>query len=251
MTAALALQKALRNTLITDAGLTSLVPAASVLDTNSFPAPSPSIILGEDQIVDDGDHIARDVAHIYSTLHVWKKEPSLAGVKAIAGAIQAVTKTGRPELDGGFELMDWHVSNARFLREDAIRELCARYQVREIAFDPHYGGQLMQNLQNDGLPVVSFRQGWITMGPAIKELERAILASRFQHGGNPVLRWNFANIAVQDDGKGNRSFNKGRSTDKIDGAVAAAMAVGRAAQGETNLSSYDTAGDFDPALFTA
>ena len=70
------------------------------------------------------------------------------------------------------------------------------------------------------------------MGPAIKELERAILAGRFQHGGNPVLRWNFANIAIQDDGKGNKSFNKSKSADKIDGAVAAAMAVSRAAAGE-------------------
>jgi len=135
--------------------------------------------------------------------------------------------------------------------EDRIRDLCGTYDVREIAFDPHYGGQLMQNLQNDGLPVVSFRQGWVTMGPAIKELERAILARRFQHGGNPVLRWNFANIAVQDDGKGNRSFNKDKSTDKIDGAVATAMAVARAAQGESNLSSYETAEGFDPAWFVA
>lgn len=116
--------------------------------------------------------------------------------------------------------------------EDAIRDLCARFEVREIAFDPHYAGMIMQNLQEDGYPAIAFRQGWVTMGPAIKELERAILAGRFQHGGNPVLRWNFANIAIQDDGKGNKSFNKSKSADKIDGAVAAAMAVSRAAAGE-------------------
>ena len=123
--------------------------------------------------------------------------------------------------------------------EAAIRDLCERFDVREIAFDPHYAGMIMSNLMDDGLPCVSFRQGWVTMGPAIKELERAILAGKFQHGGHPVLRWNFSNIAIQDDGKGNKSFNKSKSTGKIDGAVAAAMAVARAQAGEDTLSVYD------------
>lgn len=124
--------------------------------------------------------------------------------------------------------------------EHFLRDLCEIYQVREIAFDPHYAGMIMQNLLEDGFPAVAFRQGWVTMGPAIKELERAILAGKFQHGGHPVLRWNFANIAIQDDGKGNKSFNKSKSAEKIDGAVACAMAVARAAQGEDTRSVYDT-----------
>ena len=85
------------------------------------------------------------------------------------------------------------------------------------------------------------RQGWVTMAPAIKELERAIIGRRFRHGGNPVLRWNFDNIAVETDKAGNKSFHKGRSKDRIDGAVAAAMAVGRAAAGADNHSVYDSA----------
>jgi phage terminase large subunit-like protein len=124
--------------------------------------------------------------------------------------------------------------------EDTIRGLCETYQVREIAFDPHYAGMLMTALLEDGYPAVSFRQGWVTMGPAIKELERAILAGKFRHGGHPVLRWNFANIAIQDDGKGNKSFNKSKSTEKIDGAVASAMAIARAAQGDDTRSVYET-----------
>lgn len=125
--------------------------------------------------------------------------------------------------------------------EDHIRELCDRFDVREIAFDPHYARITMANLAEDGYPAIEMRQGWITMGPAIRELEKAILAGKFQHGGNPVLRWNFDNIAIQDDGKGNRSFHKGKARDKIDGAVAAAMAVGRAAMGEDSRSVYDSA----------
>ncbi len=124
--------------------------------------------------------------------------------------------------------------------EDHIRDLCETYQVREIAFDPHYARITMANLREDGYPAIEFRQGWATMGPAIQVLEKAILSRRFRHGGHPVLRWNFDNIALSDDGKGNKSFHKSKARDKIDGAVASAMAVARAAMGEDTRSIYDS-----------
>lgn len=116
--------------------------------------------------------------------------------------------------------------------EAVIRDLCDRFEVREIAFDPYRAQNVMNNLLEDGLPAVEMRQGWVTMAPAVKELERAIVGRRFTHGGHQVLRWNFDNIAVRKDSAGNTFFDKGKSRDKIDGAVACAMAVGRAAVGE-------------------
>ncbi|WP_296435573.1 MULTISPECIES: terminase large subunit [unclassified Rhizobium] len=130
--------------------------------------------------------------------------------------------------------------------EDHIRELCARFRVVEIAFDPHLARNTMNNLIEDGLPAVEMRQGWITMAPAVAELERAILGRAFRHGGHPVLRWHFDNIATVVDKAGNKSFHKGKSKDRIDGAVATAMAVARCAAGDSGLSSYDTfTGDID------
>lgn len=122
--------------------------------------------------------------------------------------------------------------------EQKVRDLCADLDVAEIAFDPHMGRVTMANLAEDGFPVVEFRQGWISMAPAVKELERAILGGKFRHGGHPVLRWNFSNIAVEIDKAENKSFHKGKSKDRIDGAVAAAMAVSRASQGHTQRSIY-------------
>lgn len=124
--------------------------------------------------------------------------------------------------------------------EDTIRDLCERFEVREIAFDPHLARVMMANLRDDGYPAIEMRQGWVTMAPAIKELERAIVAGRFQHGGHPVLRWNFDNIAVETDKAGNKAFHKGKSRDRIDGAVACAMAVARAATGGDTRSIYDS-----------
>lgn len=130
--------------------------------------------------------------------------------------------------------------------ESRIRDLCAEYQVREIAFDPHLARVMMSTLAEDGYPAVEHRQGWISMAPAVKELERALIGRNFRHGGHPVLRWCFDNVAVDTDKAGNRMFHKGKSRDRIDGAVASAMAVGRAAAGEGG-SIYD-APDFDPAM---
>lgn len=124
--------------------------------------------------------------------------------------------------------------------EDQIRELCARFNVQEIAFDPHLARNTLNNLLEDGYPAVEMRQGWITMAPAIAELERAILGRQFKHGGHPILRWHFDNICVVVDKSDNKSFHKGKSKDRIDGAVAAAMAVARCAAGESNVSSYAT-----------
>lgn len=123
--------------------------------------------------------------------------------------------------------------------EDRIRDLCSEFDVQEIAFDPHLARVMLNNLLEDGFPAVEMRQGWVTMAPAIKELERAIVGRRFTHGGHEVLRWNFANIAVETDKAGNKAFHKGKSRDRIDGAVACAMAVARAAAGDAGRSIYE------------
>jgi phage terminase large subunit-like protein len=124
--------------------------------------------------------------------------------------------------------------------EDKIRELCDEFDVQEIAFDPHMARNILNNLLDDGYPAVEMRQGWVTMAPAIKGLERAIVGRRLTHGGHEVLRWNFSNIATEIDKAGNKSFHKGKSRDRIDGAQATAMAVGRASTGESGRSIYES-----------
>jgi phage terminase large subunit-like protein len=124
--------------------------------------------------------------------------------------------------------------------ESHIRGLCERFDVQEIVFDPAYAQAVMGPLTDGGLPTATMRQGWVTMGPAIKELERAIVGRGFRHGGNPVLRWNFDNVAVETDKAGNKSFHKGKSKDRIDGAVAAAMAVSRCAAADSGRSAYES-----------
>jgi phage terminase large subunit-like protein len=121
---------------------------------------------------------------------------------------------------------------------DYIRGLCERFDVREIGFDVAYAQAVMAPLIEEGFQVVTIRQGWVTQSPALNTLEAAIIAGKFRHGGHPVLRWNFSNVAIHKDANDNRVMHKSKSTDRIDGAVASWMAVSRAAAGESNLSLY-------------
>jgi phage terminase large subunit-like protein len=120
-----------------------------------------------------------------------------------------------------------------------IRDLCERFDVQEIIFDVAYAQAVMSPLSDEGYPVTTMRQGWVTQSPALNELERAIVGGKFRHGGHPILRWNFSNVAIHTDSAGNRVMHKGKSTDRIDGAVASWMAVSRAASGDAGRSVYD------------
>ncbi|MGB3043906.1 MAG: terminase TerL endonuclease subunit [Xanthobacteraceae bacterium] len=122
--------------------------------------------------------------------------------------------------------------------ETCIRNLCERFDVREIGFDKALAQPVMQPLLDDGLPVLTIEQKWQVQTPALRDLERVILQEQFIHAGHPVLRWNFGNIAVHQWGNGNRAFRKDKSADRIDGAVATWMAVSRAAAIEP-VSAYD------------
>ncbi|ODN68842.1 terminase large subunit [Methylobrevis pamukkalensis] len=122
--------------------------------------------------------------------------------------------------------------------EAKIRDLCDRFDVREIAFDRAYAMPVMSPLLDDDFPVTTLQLGWVTQSPALNELERAIVTGTFRHGGQPVLRWCFQNVAIQTDPAGNRTMHKGKSTDRIDGAFATWMAVSRAQAGDSGRSIY-------------
>ncbi|NTH50933.1 DUF3168 domain-containing protein [Agrobacterium rhizogenes] len=116
MTPELALQKGIRLRLTATVEVVALVPDTSILDRNERPNPSPSIIIGEGQSVDEGDSISRNLTRVYMDLHVWKTEVSTAGAKLIAGAIRDGLKI-RPSLDTPFHCVDCLVQNVRFLRD--------------------------------------------------------------------------------------------------------------------------------------
>lgn len=82
------------------------------------------------------------------------------------------------------------------------------------------------------------------MSPPTKELMKLVLERKIAHGGHPVLRWMMDNIHIRTDPAGNIKADKKKSTEKIDGAIAAIMGLDRAIRcgNDTTESVYDNRG---------
>ena len=128
--------------------------------------------------------------------------------------------------------------------EKYIERLGERFNIREIAFDRWGAVQMVQNLEGMGFTVVPFGQGFKDMSPPTKELMKLVLEQSIAHGGHPVLRWMMDNIFIRTDPAGNIKADNEKSTEKIDGAVAAIMGLDRAIRcgNETSESVYDSRG---------
>lgn len=112
--------------------------------------------------------------------------------------------------------------------EAEILELAGVYEIAEVAYDRTFAGEIVQNLMAEGLTMVPFGQGFLSMGAPTAEIHRALLAGALQHGGNPVARWAASNVTVLTDPAGNIKPDKERSTERIDPIVALIMGQGRA-----------------------
>jgi phage terminase large subunit-like protein len=113
-----------------------------------------------------------------------------------------------------------------FIRADVGR-LAARFGIQEIGFDPWNATQIATQLSGDGLQMVEVRQGYKTLSEPCKEFEKLITAGRVRHGGHPILRWMVSNVSLRRDPNDNIAPDKSSSGDRIDGVVAAIMALSR------------------------
>lgn len=101
-----------------------------------------------------------------------------------------------------------------------------QYDLQTIAYDRFNSSQLVVNLTSDGVPLHQHGQGFVSMSLPTKEFERMILGGKIKIIEDPVLRWMVGNVAIDIDPAGNTKPNKKRSKEKIDGVVAAIMALG-------------------------
>lgn len=107
-----------------------------------------------------------------------------------------------------------------------LLDWAAEFDLRIITYDPWNATQLISQLeQQDGFVCVSLRQGFASLSPPTKALEKAVLAQQLRHDGHPVLRWNVGNVSVETDPSGNIKPSKSVSTERIDGVSALVMAI--------------------------
>jgi phage terminase large subunit-like protein len=110
----------------------------------------------------------------------------------------------------------------------ALRTDAETYDLREVAFDRWGATQLASELIEEGFPLVQVGQGFASMSGPTKEFLRLVAAGLYRHGGNPLIRWQAANLVTRTDPGGNVKPDKSKSTDKIDSIVAGVMALDRA-----------------------
>lgn len=127
--------------------------------------------------------------------------------------------------------------------EKFIMDLSEKYHILEIAVDRWNATHVIQNLEDNGLTMVPFGQGFASMSAPTKEFYRLLMEGKIIHSGHPVMRWMAGNVVVDTDPAGNIKVTKAKSKEKIDGIVAAIMALDRAVRHEGESGSvYDTRG---------
>jgi len=132
-------------------------------------------------------------------------------------------------------VVDYNVVQAK------IEECLEKYQVKNIAYDRWGSTHLVTNLVSNGYDhMIPLGQGYRDLNAPTKYLETLILDKKLNHGGNPLLRWNFDNVMITPDAAGNIKPDKGKSKQRIDGIVALIMALDGIMKNIDTISIYET-----------
>ena len=103
------------------------------------------------------------------------------------------------------------------------------YDVEAMAFDPWNFEKMRQDLVKVGIDekkMIEFGQTLKNMSAPTKELESLVLNEKIIFNGNPVLTWMAENTAIYTDPNENIRPVKNKSSERIDGIIAADMCVG-------------------------
>lgn len=128
--------------------------------------------------------------------------------------------------------------------EETVLSVAKQCDIRAVAYDPHNGETIAGRLADGGgLKMLRFPQSTGSYNEPARAFERAVAGGRMLHGGNPVLRWMASNCIIVQNAAGHIMPSRKKSRDKIDGVVAAVMAVGcHLKEGKDGESVYDSRG---------
>ncbi len=149
---------------------------------------------------------------------------------------------------GFITLTPGDVVDYSYIKKD-LEEDWVKYQMEALAFDRWNFEALRQQFLAVGIPgdkMISFGQGFVSLSAPSKEFEKLVISGKLIHNNNPVLKWMASNVSVELDAAGNFKPSKKKSSEKIDGIVAAIMALGQSMTQElVGESVYETRGLLD------
>ncbi|PJE23672.1 MAG: terminase [Mycobacterium sp.] len=158
---------------------------------------------------------------------------SFGGAYADTTAVLAATVSARPHFQ---PLRVWQSDGSDDYRvplldvEDAIREACKRYKVREVVADPFRLNRTLQVLAGEGIPISEFPHSPPRLTRATTDLYSAAQNGRMSHDGSDLLRRHVLAATLVENDKGLRlgKVSRQRTAPKIDLAACMVMAHSRA-----------------------
>jgi phage terminase large subunit-like protein len=143
----------------------------------------------------------------------------------------------------------WLLTNpGNRIDQDRVRDLvtavAAQFQVQAVGVDPWNAGNLVTDLEREGLLVVEVPQNRQQLSETSKLFEADVLDGLVDGGTNELLTWTISNAVAPPDDKGNIYPSKRKSRGRIDPVMAALNARKLAASAEDLVAD-------DPELVTA
>lgn len=145
--------------------------------------------------------------------------------------------------EGRLVQTDGAITDEREIFED-ILDFAKRFNVREVAFDPHHSRQMSILLMEQGIACVEYGNKPINMNEPMRAMDALITDGKFYHDGDQAFEWMLSNVVQRSKNSDLHSPAKERPENKIDGPIAAMMALGRwllddEGQGPSYLESDD------------
>ena len=106
-----------------------------------------------------------------------------------------------------------------------LEAISKAYSLRAVLFDRWGSTRIVKDLEDMGLTVLEFGQGFASLSPPSKEMEKLVLSRKIMFPDNPALKWCFSNVICEIDAAGNVKPSKKKSKEKIDLVVSTVMAL--------------------------
>lgn len=122
-------------------------------------------------------------------------------------------------LNGALKPTPGNVVDYAFLKQ-VLFDDAEQFEIQMIGVDRWNATQTAIEIQQEGLPLDFVQQGYLSLSPPSKELERLVMSNGMHHGNHPILDRHAKVVAVETDPAGNIKPTKAKSTQRIDGIAA-------------------------------
>lgn len=136
----------------------------------------------------------------------------------------------------------WNETNHAYKTDPDLNH---RIHFTEIAGDEWNAAQFATDLRDrDGFNISFVTQGYRSLSPPTKELEKLITIRGLTHDGNPLMRWCVSNAIAEEDAVKNVKLSKKKSRQKIDGMAALVNALAPRVSAGLDATPTHAADDF-------